>query len=99
MKAIPFICAGLLFLSIADLPIGYFTLLRIVTTIGAIVVLTNEAKTGIGFWTITFAIIAIIFNPIIPVYLHDKATWGVIDAIAGILFLIVGFKRENFFKS
>jgi len=38
MKVLLFICAALLFLGMAELPIGYYTLLRIVVTIGAVAV-------------------------------------------------------------
>lgn len=35
-----------------------------------------------------FGIVAIIFNPVIPVYLHDKGVWMMIDIITMILFII-----------
>ena len=35
-----------------------------------------------------FGIIVILFNPLVPVYLHDKGAWGMIDIIAIILFII-----------
>lgn len=93
MRAIPFICAGFLFLALAELPMGYFTFLRIVTTIGAIILAVRayQHKNEFNFWSVVFALVAVLFNPIIPVYLHDKSAWMPIDAIAGLLFLINGF--------
>ena len=38
--------------------------------------------------SIIFGIIVILFNPLVPVYLHDKGAWGMIDIIAIILFII-----------
>jgi len=96
MRGLLLICAGLLFLALFDLPIGYYTFLRIVVTIGAVVVIVKEFENGLGFWVISFGLIAILFNPIIPVYLHDKEIWAPIDIIAGILFLIKGLSiKEN----
>ena len=40
-----------------------------------------------GFY-ILVRIIVILFNPLVPVYLHDKGAWGMIDIIAIILFII-----------
>ena len=84
-------CAGFLFLGVADLPIGYYTFLRIVVTVGAVMVMANEYEKGIGFWVVVFGLIAILFNPLIPVYLHDKSAWVLIDVVCGGLFIARGF--------
>lgn len=56
----------------------------------------------INFGVILFAVIALLFNPFIPVYLHDKEVWSVIDAITGVIYVGVGIyaaiqdkKKEN----
>jgi predicted membrane protein len=98
MKALLLICSGLLLISLADLPIGYYTLLRIVVSIGAIAVIIKEYEQGINFWIIIFGLILILFNPLIPVYLNDKEVWMPIDIIAAILFVIKSF-TINYTKS
>ena len=85
------ICAALLLLGVANLPIGYYTLLRVVVTIGALAVVVTEFENGLNFWVITFGLIAIVFNPIIPIYLNDKSVWMPIDIIGGIIFVIKSF--------
>ena len=95
MKSLLFICAVFLFIGIADLPIGYYTFLRIVVTIGAISVLTIELKKGINFWVIAFGLIAITFNPLIPVYINDKSAWIPIDFLVGVLFIIKPFTYKQ----
>ncbi|MGM0408958.1 MAG: DUF6804 family protein [Bacteroidota bacterium] len=91
MKAFLLICSLLLLLALVDLPIGYYTLLRIVVTIGAVVVVITEFNNGFNFWVISFGLIAILFNPLIPVYLNDKEAWMPIDIIAAVLFGIKSF--------
>jgi len=91
MKTISLICAVLLFLALIKLPIGYYTILRIVVTIGAAAIVAKEFKHGINIWVIVFGFIAVIFNPILPVYLHDKAIWMPIDLICGIIFFVKSF--------
>lgn len=95
MRTLLLICTGLLLLALVDLPIGYYTLLRIVVTIVAVTVVVTEFENGINFWVITFGLIAIIFNPLIPVYLEDKSTWMPIDLITAILFGIKSFINQN----
>lgn len=91
MKTLLFICAGLLFIGLLNLPIGYYTLLRIVVTIGSVALVIKEFENGLNFWVITFGLIAILFNPLIPVYLNDKSAWMPIDIISGIIFIIKSF--------
>jgi hypothetical protein len=91
MKPLLLICTLLLILALANMPIGYYTFLRIVITIGAVAVVVTELKNGVNFWVIAFGLIAVVFNPIIPVYLYDKALWAPIDIVAAILFGIKSF--------
>lgn len=76
MKPLLYISSALLFIGLADLPIGYYTFLRIIVTIGAISVVLGEYENKITPWVLIFGLIGILFNPIIPVYLHDKEVWG-----------------------
>jgi hypothetical protein len=91
MKTLLFIFAGLLFLGLLELPIWYYIFLRIVVTIGSIVVVVKEFENELNFWVITFGLISLLFNPIIPVYLNNKSAWMAIDIIVGIIFLIKSF--------
>ncbi len=70
------------------LPIGYYTFLRITVFIAAIVLLVKMINDEIYWQAIIMALVAILFNPIIPVYLHSKAAWIVIDALTAIWFLM-----------
>jgi len=56
-------------------------------TIGAALVVVSEYKEGLNIWIITFSLMAILFNPLIPVYLGNKSAWMPIDIIAGIIFV------------
>jgi len=91
MRTLLLICAGLLFIGLIDLPTGYYTLLRIAVTIGSVAIVVTEFENGLNFWVITFGLIAIIFNPLIPIYLNDKSAWIPIDIIGGIIFAIKSF--------
>lgn len=95
MRPLLLICAGLLLLALVDLPIGYYTLLRIAVTIGAVTIVVTEFENGINFWVIAFGLIAILFNPLIPVYIGDKSAWMPIDLITAILFGIKSFTLKN----
>ena len=95
MKTILLICTGLLFLGLLNLPIGYYTFLRIVVTLGSITVIVSEFENKLNFWVITFGLIAILFNPFIPVYLYDKSAWMPIDIIGGLIFIFKSFTLKE----
>ena len=93
MKALSLICAAFLLLALMNLPMGYYTFLRIIVTIGAVVIVVKELENEFNFWVIAFGIMAILFNPLIPVYLQGKEAWMPIDFIAAVLFIVKGFRE------
>lgn len=95
MKFLLYICSFFLVAALADLPIGYYTFLRIIIFISAIIVIYSEYEGEITGWILAFGIIAILFNPIIPIYLHEKSTWAIIDIAAALLFVVKGSKLET----
>jgi hypothetical protein len=86
-----FVCSGVLFLAIFRMPSGYYDFLRIAVTVGAVIAIAAELKTGLSGWVVALAILAVLFNPISPIYLYKKSTRVLIDAIAGVTFLLKGW--------
>ncbi len=90
----------LLFLAMIEgLPYGFFTLLRLVV-FGTTVYLSWLAyKSERHTWIWIFGFIALVFNPLIPLYL-GRDLWVVVDLLVAI-FLIVStfaFKLPKEFK-
>ena len=79
------IILGIALLSISG---GFYTLVRIIVTIGAVAATIQNSSNGINIWSIIYGGMAILFNPLVPVYLHDKGALIMIDIIAIILFII-----------
>lgn len=82
------VASGLLFFAQMDgLPYGYFTVLRFVVTSVSLYLSYNiyqENKESLLIWA--FGLIAVLFNPIIPVFL-ERSQWKTIDLIVGIFFV------------
>tara|TARA_Y100000816_G_scaffold61366_1_gene40501 strand:- start:124 stop:369 length:246 start_codon:yes stop_codon:yes gene_type:complete len=68
----------MLFIAVLPLGSGYYDLLRIVVSVAAAV--------SIFRGSLIFIPILILFNPIIPVYIYDKAVWAIIDIVSGLVF-------------
>lgn len=78
----------LLFLAIPEgLPYYYYILLRLLILISASLVAYTTYRFKKLQWAIIFGAIAILFNPILPIYL-DKQIWIPIDFAVGTLFFL-----------
>jgi len=86
LKIIKIAVAAVLLIALASLPIGYYTFLRIVVCIAGVIlgVAYFESK---RLLSIVFVAVAILFNPILPIYL-SREIWIPIDIITAILFII-----------
>lgn len=95
MKNIWYLAAGSLFLGVLSLPSGYYDLLRwfILGAAAFAAYINFELKQT--SWSIAFGVIALIFNPFIPLYLYDKFLWAAIDISAGVVFLINSKSIKN----
>lgn len=84
--AVVYICAAMLFLGAAQLPYGYYILLRLVAcgVFAFAAFVAFERKSKVLPWIYGF--LALIFNPIIKIY-FPKEIWAAIDIAAGILLL------------
>lgn len=95
MKIIWYLAAGMLFLGAVSMPSGYYDVLRfVICGAGAFAAFKNYEANHQN-WAITFGIIALIFNPFIPLYIYDKFLWLMIDVISGILFIVNSRKMED----
>lgn len=90
---IAFLCAALLFLALAKLPIGYYTFLRITITIGALLLIHHHWNdSGMNVWVVLFALVAILFNPVVPIYLGDRSLWMPFNLAGGVLFAVAALR-------
>jgi len=72
--------------AIVEWPYGYYSLLRWITCIASILVAFQAFEKNIDWAKVVFIIIAILFNPLAPIYL-SRSTWIPIDVITAILFI------------
>ena len=70
------------------MPYGYYTLLRLIVTVGSVAYCVQFLEKKNMNMVYLFGFIAILFNPLIPVYLN-KETWLIIDLIVGGIFFFI----------
>ncbi len=87
IKNLAIVVAVILLLSIAPMPFGYYTFMRIVITIIAIFFAIYKYDNTINFWVIFYGLVAILFNPIFPIVL-SREIWHGIDFIVAVIFIL-----------
>lgn len=88
LVVIMLICAGMLLLAMADMPSAYYRILRLVVFIGGTIGVVNAAIRKEYIWAFLLAIPAIVFNPIVPIYLYDPQKWIPFDIGGALVFII-----------
>jgi hypothetical protein len=78
---------ALLFIAIEKMPYGYYTFTRIVVCGFAVFFAFVAWEDGpvSRLWSAIFGLLAVLFNPIIPIYL-SRGTWFYFDLLAASLF-------------
>ena len=86
--AVPALAAALLLLiALGDQPYGYYTFLRWAVCVAAVVVAWIAWESDSEWATWPFVAIAILFNPLVPIYLQ-RSTWRPIDVGCAIAFAL-----------
>ena len=83
------IVAVLLLIALLPLPYFYYQLLRIVVIVAAAIYAYKFYKDNQMAKVITFGIIALIWNPIFPIYM-DKSAWMILDIVGAVVFYFGG---------
>jgi hypothetical protein len=86
----------LLCFALARLPYGYYALLRIVVCVAAGFLAWSEYQQirRLSGWGVALALAAVIFNPIIPVYL-TRGVWAYIDLAVAVLLMVHMFAARR----
>jgi hypothetical protein len=90
------ITAGvLLFLGILNIwPYDYYVVLRWVVCVAAIISAVGFSHSKLTGWVLTFSALAILFNPIFPIYMN-KSSWVGIDLISAIVFFLSAYSIKS----
>lgn len=90
------ITAGvLLFLGILNFwPYDYYVILRWVVCAAAVISAFGFNHSKLTGWVLTFSALAILFNPLFPIYMN-KSSWVGIDLVAAIVFFLAAFSIKS----
>ncbi len=76
----------MLLLALLPWPYGYYQLLRLVICIASCILTWQVFQAKRTGWMVIMGILAILFNPIGPIFL-TRDVWALIDVIAAVVFV------------
>ena len=62
-------------LGLFRMPFGYYTLLRAILCLTSVVDFAAARRRAGNLWMWTYGVLAVIYNPILPLKLGDKTLW------------------------
>ncbi|MCR5872261.1 hypothetical protein LRS08_18670 [Sphingomonas sp. J315] len=80
----------MMLVALLEMPYGYYQLLRLVTAVaGAWIAYSAWQADRIG-WAIAIGIVALLFNPVVPVH-FERETWAILNVIAAAILGLAGW--------
>jgi hypothetical protein len=77
------------------LPYDFYTLLRIVLCLAAAVGFARAFERKSRTWQWMFGAAVIVYNPLLPIHLHSKSAWEVINSLTVSLLWVAAYKLER----
>ena len=69
------------------MPYGYYNLSRIVVCVCSIYFAYNLYKQDDITFVWIFGLLAVLYNPIIPIHLYEKKIWMIVNILTAVLFI------------
>ena len=96
MKYIKLILSALFLLCLVPMPYGFYSLIRFVAMIAFAIYAYVYYEKKNNKLAIVFLSLAILFQPLLPIYL-GRMLWNIVDVSVAI-FLVVLYVKENYKK-
>lgn len=93
-KIIKIVLAILFFLCLADMPYGYYQLVRFIALIGFAILAYKANEQGQKTGVIIYVCLGILFQPLIKIAL-GRPIWNIVDVVVGVALLVSLFMRPS----
>ena len=93
-KIIKVVLAILLFLCLADMPYGYYQIIRFVGLVGFGILAYNAYEKGHLIEGVIYAGLALLFQPLFKISL-GRELWNIVDLIIGVVLIVTIFIKPR----
>lgn len=81
MRALVLVSTLAVLLAMLDMPWSYYRLLRVVLCLTGVVGFVAARRAGLEPWMWFHGVAAVLYNPVLPVELGEKALWTVLNLV------------------
>lgn len=85
---------GILLIALADMPYGYYQILRVILFCASVYLAIAEGRRDGGFWLWAFIASALIYNPIATLSL-GREIWTIVNVMTIAIFGVHFWTRKN----
>lgn len=93
-NAIKIVLAILFFLCLADMPYGYYQLVRFVALVGFAIIAYKANEQGRKTEAIIYVCLGILFQPFVKIAL-GRQIWNIVDVLVGVALIVSLFIRPS----
>jgi len=93
-NAIKIVLAILFFLCLADMPYGYYQLVRFVALVGFAILAYKANEQGRKTEAIIYICLGILFQPFVKIAL-GRQIWNIVDVVIGVALIVSLFMRPS----
>lgn len=93
-KIIKIVLAVLLFLCLADMPYGYYQIIRFIGLVGFGILAYNAYEKGHLIEGVIYAFLALLFQPILKISL-GRELWNIVDVVIGVVLIVTVFMKPK----
>lgn len=93
-NAIKIVLAIMFFLCLADMPYGYYQLVRFVALVGFAILAYKANEQGRKTEAIIYVCLGILFQPFVKIAL-GRQIWNIVDVLVGVALIVSLFMRPS----
>lgn len=95
MIAFAIACTLLTALGFMRMPYSFYVLLRIAFCLAACIDVAHarKRKAVLGLWV--FGVMAVLYNPVLPVHLRDKLAWEGLNSVSVVILWVAAFTLRD----
>ena len=94
MKSTKLILATLFLLCLAQMPYGYYMLVRFIAMVAFAIMAYHYYEEKKEYLAITFGVLAILFQPLIKIAL-GRTIWNIVDVVVAIFLILLWVKERK----
>jgi nicotinamide riboside transporter PnuC len=93
-RVLGLVAAALLLVALGPWPYEYYTALRIIVTGASVVLAVAAFRTKQTGWAIAAIVVAVLFNPLVPIWL-DRGVWAILDVASALLLTVAALRLRR----